>query len=1365
MPRGGKRKGTGRPKGSSESQEPTKTVRVPLSFAEKIPELLKQHQEENSFEDLQIPRKVHEECLPLEKLAWDAFEVFCFDLIARSLEHQKIYRYGTQGDDQQGVDIVTHLNNGEKWAFQCKQWQRFNRSDAIKVIKQATEFKADRYILLLSRVASVEVRKVIADTPEWEVWDVQDISQKVRELPIEIARRLVRDHFHPEWQNAFLGISKLTPFVSSEDFFHAWLDKNRLFNHTWELEGRNDVLTSLHDFVTSNEKQVAILSGRGGIGKTKLLYEFSKEFKNSNFLLWFVEEGKPVTSENVENLSLYPCIIILDDAHQPEHEQSLKTLLSLMQERSRNQHPEIKLVLSSRPHAIQFLKSQLDRKEINYLEIAELKELSGSEMKALARQAMGQEYTHFADQLALIARDSPLVTVIGGQLLAEQEISINLLERNEEFRRKVLNRFQEVLVGKISEEINPEVCKKILELMAAVVPIQLTNEQFQQAASEFLKIDKATLNSSLGTLEKAGVLLRRGSSLRITPDVLADHILHKACLTEQGDSTRYAEDVFNNFRKVYPTQVLRNLAELDWRVRSSSEQDINLLNVILRNIQEEFKKASNLDRYMLLDLVKEIAYYQPDFSLEIVHFSMRSPATTPNDESLSQSYHFTHSNVLSKLPEIIKRISYTLDYLPICCDLLWQLGRDETSRPYNSDPESIRILVDLAKYGVAKSLKFNWEVLNAIEQWLQEPDAHNYIYSPLDILDPFFEKDIEHQNHNGLTLQISRILVSQEKTKEIRGKALDIIKNLLNSNNVKVTLRVLESLEKILNEIRDYSNHPIEENKSWEPEQLEILEIIQSLVTRDIEPLIQLRAIEKLEYCVRQSCSSAVKQKAQNIIALVPRTDKLKLTGVLSGNYQWDSQADEFLPDWKERDKVIDQILKNLAETFLKKYPFPQKGIQVLNERLQVISDNGSKISTGFLSSLSGSNPEYSIELCEKVLEIGNCPISPHLASILNPARKFDIKRAINILQNAIDSGESSFCYSFAKQYWDWQQDVASDDFCEMIQRLLDHPEFEVKKSAIESLVILIQIQPQLAIFLALNVEVNENTELAEALFSSLRLISLDILKDEELKILLNKLEGVDYLSNSNINKFMICATKKIPYLVFKLILNRIELSLKKDETYKPLPSDYHENCLQYLSSAEEYEIMLRNICDIWLDHFSQTELILSGNYENSDKNRISSSMKLEPLYRKLYQQVSLTYLDKSKRDISPTSLNVLNEWINSNDAKQIKAASTLIREFPNDFIFKHLEFVVNLLKQADNAGDDCYQKVSHNLFVTATFVVRVSIPGQPSSEDENLRDKASEIANRFYKGHPVRKFFDSLVEQAEYNIKSDRMLSEEQWG
>lgn len=1373
MPRGGKRKGTGRPKSSGESREPTKTVRVPLSFAEKIPELLKQHQEENSVEDLKLPAKAHEECLPLEGLAWDAFEAFCLDLIARLLKPQEIYHYGTQGNNQQGIDIVAVLNIGEKWAFQCKQWQRFKESDATKVIEQAKGFEADRYILLLSRVASVEVRNVIASNPAWEVWDVRDISQKVRDLAsssLEVARRLVRDHFHPEWQNAFLGISKFTPFVYSEDFFHSWLNANQLFNHTWKLEGRDDALKSLHEFVASSDKQIAILPGRGGIGKTKLLYEFAKSFGYSDFLLCFVEKDKSITSENADSLPLRSCVIVVDDAHQRD-QQDLKALLALIRDRARNQYPEIKLVLSSRPYAVQLLQVKLRDAGIGFSkvqELDELKELDCSEMKALARQALGQDYAHRADQLAAIAHDSPLVAVVGGRLLANQAIPLNLLERNQDFQYEVLNRFQEILVGQVSQQVSSGLCRKILELMAAVAPIRLTDEHFQKTATEFLGIEKKELIESIGILEKAGVLLRRGNKLRITPDVLADHILHNACLTEQKNFTGYAQEIFEAFKEICPAQVIRNLAELDWRVSFSSEQKPNLLDTLLQRFREEFKQSSNLDRCKLLDLIKEIAYYQPGDSLEIVQFAMRHPATTPEDESVSERYRFTHSNVLSKLPEVLNRISYTLDYVLICCDLLWQLGRDDSSRPYNNPPASIRILIELAKYGTDKSIKFNWQVLEAVERWLQEPNVHDHIYSPLDILDSFLEKDIEHNDYDGRSLKISTFLVDYKIPQTLRSKALKLIEGLLNSNNVKVSLRALESLRKALEELRERTNKPLEEaNKWWEPEQLKILEMIHSLVTRDIEPLIQLEAIKKLDWYARWSSLSTVQQKAKNIIASISRTHKLKLTGTLIGNYGWNPQADEFRLDWREREQVINQINKDLVESFLKKYPSPQQGIQILNDRLQVITANEDNISTGFLTSLAALNPSYSIQLCEQVLEMGDCPLAIHIASILYQVRKFNIERATKVFQGAIDSGISSFCRSFAEKYWAWENDIAPDTFRNLIQTLLIHPALEVRKSAIASLTMLIQSQPELAISLALCIEIDEEMELAEKLFNALNAdSSLALLTDEKLKILLFKLEIIPSLSDYYISKFLVYAANRIPFFVLQLILKRIEVSIKKDEiNYEPLPSTYYENCLHRLSDAEGYEDMLRKIRDLWFDHQAQRKMSFSGIYKDSIPNEVLYSFKLEPLYKELYKEAAFAFIEESKRDISPISLRLLNEWINSEDAEKIRAASRLIREFHAGFIFGHLEFVSNLLEQAYKAGDECYETVSSNLFGIAASGVKMGIPGQPFLEDVRLRDQASAIAKQFLKGSPVRRFFDSLAEYAESDIKFHQMFDEERWG
>jgi hypothetical protein len=77
-------------------------------------------------------------------------------------------------------------------------------------------------------------------------------------------------------------------------------------------------------------------------------------------------------------------------------------------------------------------------------------------------------------------------------------------------------------------------------------------------------------------------LLRRGYTLRITPDILSDHILYKRCLTPQGEPTGYVQEIFEKFKSICPAEVLRNLAELDWRIRNVSGEETDLLADIWR---------------------------------------------------------------------------------------------------------------------------------------------------------------------------------------------------------------------------------------------------------------------------------------------------------------------------------------------------------------------------------------------------------------------------------------------------------------------------------------------------------------------------------------------------------------------------------------------------------------------------------------------------------------------------------------------------------------------------------------------------------------------------------------------------------------
>ncbi|WP_044034428.1 restriction endonuclease, partial [Microcystis aeruginosa] len=168
------------------------------------------------------PVNPHPENLPLNdsNWSWERFEAFCHDLISKFGTTKKANRYGSKGDFQRGIDIIAEQTDGTCWVFQCKQYQKFTPANVKTAIEKAT-YKADKYVLLLSCEASSKVIDEIKKHPNWECWDLRDISIKVRELNPDISRNLVTTHFGKSWCNHFLSLSGLETFVSSKTFFQT----------------------------------------------------------------------------------------------------------------------------------------------------------------------------------------------------------------------------------------------------------------------------------------------------------------------------------------------------------------------------------------------------------------------------------------------------------------------------------------------------------------------------------------------------------------------------------------------------------------------------------------------------------------------------------------------------------------------------------------------------------------------------------------------------------------------------------------------------------------------------------------------------------------------------------------------------------------------------------------------------------------------------------------------------------------------------------------------------------------------------------------------------------------------------------------
>ena len=1280
------------------------------------------------------------ELLPLGNLPWERFETFCEDLISRLPGVEEAHQYGGQGSTQRGIDIFADFENGERWAFQCKRRRSFSESDAATAI-EATTYNADRYILMLSRPAATGVRDACDAHPSWDVWDAGDISRKVRELEMHSGARLVETHFGAHWRQAFLGLQGLTPFLPPDEFFRPFSTSSTLFNHAWHLVGRSDQISQINEFIESPQLKVALLVGRGGIGKSKILNAISETFtdQHDGISLWFAAEGVTLTSEGADYLPFEPCVLVVDDAHRRS---DLRTLLAMARQRPHT----TKLILSCRPEGVGNLRSQLSRGGFDVQEIQSLPtvtELSREEVRELSRQSLGTEFAHLANRLAAATWDCPLVTVVGGQLLARREIVPELLERDEEFRLTVLTRFQDILVGEVGDRIDPTLCKSLMNLIASVQPVRLNNEQALDAEADFLGICRESLRSNLGILEEAGVLLRRGYTLRIVPDVLADHILHNANVTLQGQPTGYADRIFERFAANCPSELLRNLSELDWRLRSSDAHDIDLLSRVWQKIHQEFREAPNSVRCSILKILRDVAVYQPAKTLELVEFAMRNPSTALEDPRLSQIYEYTPNDVLHELPPLLRQICFNIEFIPYCCKLLWELGRDD-DRALNPFPDHpMRVLAALGSYEIGKPSIVNDKVLNAVDELLQAPNIHRHVHSPLNVIDPMMAKTGSSAHSEGHNIVHQSFVLRIDSIRGTRQRALSLMVRCLWAGDLKTTLRSLQSLEDALREPVAAFNITIsdEDRDQWRTEQFDILSHIAELAERSTEPVTLLRVRSILLWHRIYSPSDDIRARSDAIVSSIHETFELRLTRHLMTSFpEEDQDADtgDAEDSYRQSQERIEQARHALVSELLNRSACPEEVYETLADRIRTLTEVGIQPHPhDILADLGQSDPECAASLCDIIVDNSDGVLAPYLGSLLMQVRAWNAERGGEINQRALQEGSPVLCGGVALSYRSriWTDNVTDVDI-ENIRELLSHDDIGVKGAAITALDMLAEVCQRDAIELAVAAEIGDSDYLAKGLcrrFYGGWAIPFEELTPGDIRAILLKFERVNDIQDYIINIFLVRASEVDARAVVGLLLNRIRNDRTDNRLYHALPLLGFDRPLTGFSTSPERESILREVRDI----------------------SVEDSPSIRYWLPELFREISLDFK-------SDAALNVLNEWVDSGNPEKIKAASKLTFRAHQNFVFDNVEFVTNLLERAHSANEETFFEVGGNLMVSASSGGRSGTPGEPFPEDVALRDNASAVAGQFPVGSPANRFYASLSQRAEATIQDHLMRDEE---
>ena len=1278
--------------------------------------------------------------LPLldSQISWDRFERFIRHLIRLQPGVRDVKRYGKAGSKQKGIDLIATLENGDRWVFQCKQYSKYKLDDAKKAVAKA-DYPAKKYFLVIACQTDSTVHDYIEGQKDWELWDVERVSDEILKLPRDAARDVVSRFFGPYVCKAFLGIGPTSPFLPWKLFFARWLKQDRLFNHTWQLVGRTELVSALDQFCQDETKRVALLVGRGGIGKTKLLHAFAEAFssKHPNRMLRFVEENLPLTEEAVSELPETSCMIVVDDAHRAENLGPL--FAASVQPGSKK-----KLLLSTRPQRLDFLKAELTRAGFDYTELCEvppLKHLSREDVKALARQALGPKFAHLDRRLAEATWDCPLVTVVGGKLLASEAIDPKLLEGHNGFRAEVLNRFQDIIVGRIADGRDPQFYADLLQVLSATAPFSLERNEFVKAAADFLQRKPEDVIKGIGELERIGVLLRRGRRLRVTPDVLADHILHRACIAANGQPTGYAERVFATFASVQPERVFLNLAELDWRVQVSAKIP-PLLSAIWKELEEVLVTGQPEKKAWVIGLTKEVAYYQPEQALRMVELGLKHlPAATGRKPGFFEVSWRDH--ILRSLPDILRRCAYTLESLPKAACYLWKLGKGD-QRQLNQHPEhAFRLLTELAAYSRDKPLSYYEALLDTVISWLREPGIHSHPNSVMDVLDKFLAKVGEDTWSEGDQITWSRFPVSREKTAHLRRKAFDTICSCVQTRDPKVILRVLKSLESVLHsglrlELGKGSRQDV---RQWEPDQLDAIKVVARIIKNADGPVISYRCLSVLRDRAHPEKSRTVRLAAKKAAALVPNTFELRLVQAIARNDtpSWRKRHKDFDVAYKMHEEELKCFHSQVSAELRTLYPSGAAGLSLLVDLLDQLRTTDIPLyESPFLIVLAESDAAYAAELCAAIVLQPTSSLSGAFNIFLSAVEASQPASALELVRRAVKAGSPSLC-CFVASHLDWMARKRSltEDELLLLRVLLSHKERVVVNNALGVIRWIGAKDPSAGMKLLLGVRWENDTRLASSALSCIDAqhgIPPAKIRDRDVNLLLRRLEVTPDIGDWQISEFVGHASGRSPLGVVSLLINRIKRSIKNkrsDFDARPIPFEFHHP-LPDLSKCPRGVGLLRKVRDMTL------------------KRAWQYSHFARDIYWSLAPQ--------------SVCLELLKEWIRTGGERTFVGALALLETHESDFVFSQPDFVEFVFNHAQKRGAECFDRAKSALHFCATRHGESRTIGQPGPATVATKERATEVAKKFAAGSMMAVFYEGIARHSEARLAAERLEDEDRF-
>jgi hypothetical protein len=1184
-------------------------------------------------------------------------------------------------------------------------------------------------------------------------WKPYDVDEGIKQKHVDFFERIKIKHTIDHFLNGEELIQKIAPsieqykerlskpyypFVNYKEYFFAFIGKDKLFRQDYTIIGREKEIASIDSFIQSDKKILTIV-GRGGIGKSKLIYEVAKRYETSKgecsrFL--FIKENVIFDNEILKKIPSGKSVLILEDAHRYDQ---LLNVLALF--RNSDLFDRLKLIITSRPSGSDIIRMNLNISiDSTFVEnMPELQDLGRTEVEQLVGLFIKRNPA-LINFIANITKDCTLATVIGSKLIAEGKIDPARIKGSEEFNRLVLDKLLDEYKKALSKG---EKVDNLLQYLAALGPVMPADAELIKNLGKVLDLKESETIRKIEELEAKGLLVRRGRLVRIAPDLLSDHILYRACVSIYDVPTNFVNEVYSEFPKAYIANLLANVAEIEWRVKADNK-NINLLQNIWDDIYRKFLDATNYQRLEILAQIDKAAIFQPKQALKLVEIAISNPAQKqPEGDHAELLARWKHEDVLRKLPDILKKVSYHLGHLRRCCEILWELGKDDGRElnPYPDHP--LRVLQNIAGYNnPQQTIAFKDCIVTFLESLSEQPDIHKHKQSIFAIINELLAKEGRYTTSNAATFTFHPYILNVKALLPLRQRVIKILeKCFFDKNNPSVVIKAFSSLRATLGYAHGSFGRVIskEEEDQWLSEQMSILEIINKGLGLNQDVALRVVVKKDLLWFEKHAHHNEIKEKVRETFTLIAEDFDFRLYKALNGNL-FDFLDPEI--GYRGEQEKIGKELENIAGEFLVTVKSSQKVFDKLNKALEELNAYLCDPQPGaFLSTLVTKSPDLGIFLYEHILINPNCNIAFYSSALLWPVKKYpEHTTELNkLIKEGIASNNETIILNIAHFYaWGgFLKDFSEADF-HNIKSMVSFGNKKVIAYILHAISNLGQINAKQAKELLFMIEFKG--DIAESICSCINekhgipFFSFDM---QEVEIILKKLIPLHIFDSEHyhIEKLLELVASKYPDLVIAFLIERLKYSQstkREGEEYIPFPYLGFDTRLFDITKLKDSKKYMRQIRDF------------AGIPGEKDTFWLP----------KLFQVVSGHY--------SQDSIEVLSEWLKTKEMEKLIGISLLLREASSAFLFVQYQFIGQLIYEASQISDECLKIVESELFGLAVGGTRTWSHGQPAAEDVQLKDNGRKTAEKFPETHLAHKFYIDVSNYGEERIKEELARDQE---